>query len=195
MITYRYTASRCSTWCQVRTYIFIYVYVDVYVYTYHRSIDAVSMMIPMHGCLIDPQHFRGSNFPTRDKTTTKEKQPPKNLGAASSHHRSDFAARCAILSLQQGGEIQGSHCIAIYLYSSSVLLSPRTRLLLLRAMDPASSKLSHGQRARAGYKATLEFALRPYRIPPDTLREKHEAVLGMVTIFLGESGGLRSPTA
>lgn len=53
-------------------------------------------------------------------------------------------------------------------------------------MDPASTKPSNGQqKARAAYKGTLEFALRPYRIPPDTLREKHEAVLGMVTIFLG----------
>lgn len=57
----------------------------------------------------------------------------------------------------------------------------------LLTMDPASSKLSTGQKAGAGYKGTLEFALRQYRIPPDTLREKHEAVLGMVTIFLGES--------
>lgn len=35
-------------------------------------------------------------------------------------------------------------------------------------------------------QGTLEFALRPYRIPAEILREKHEAVLGMITIFLGE---------
>ncbi|CBJ25933.1 hypothetical protein Esi_0017_0154 [Ectocarpus siliculosus] len=39
-------------------------------------------------------------------------------------------------------------------------------------------------------KGTLEFALRPYRIPAEVLREKHEAVLGMITIFLG--GRLKS---
>ena len=78
---------------------------------------------------------------------------------------------------------------------SRSLLSPRTPRPPLLAMDPASSKPSNGQKARNAYKGTLEFALRPYRIPPDTLREKHEAVLGMVTIFLGESGGLPSPTA
>lgn len=35
-------------------------------------------------------------------------------------------------------------------------------------------------------KGTLEFALRPYRIPLDILREKHGPVLGMVTKILGE---------
>ena len=35
-------------------------------------------------------------------------------------------------------------------------------------------------------KATLEYALRPYRIPWDTLREKHGPVLGMITKMLGE---------
>lgn len=40
-------------------------------------------------------------------------------------------------------------------------------------------------------QGTLEFALRPYRIPAEQLREKHEAVLGMITIFLGERGGKR----
>eukprot|EP00903_Cladosiphon_okamuranus_P005778 g5726.t1 len=58
------------------------------------------------------------------------------------------------------------------------------------ASTPAtdSSKPSaNGDEARRGVKnkGTLEFALRPYRIPAELLREKHEAVLGMITIFLG----------
>lgn len=35
-------------------------------------------------------------------------------------------------------------------------------------------------------KGTIEYALRPYRIPMDVLREEHGAVLGMVTKLLGE---------
>lgn len=38
----------------------------------------------------------------------------------------------------------------------------------------------------AVFNAVIRFHLRPYRIPMDILREKHSAVLGMVTKLLGE---------
>lgn len=41
--------------------------------------------------------------------------------------------------------------------------------------------------SEAKSKGTIEYALRPYRIPTDVLREEHGAVLGMVTKLLGES--------
>lgn len=59
---------------------------------------------------------------------------------------------------------------------SGVMMSCRTPLLLPLVLPPPATP-------RQG---TLEFALRPYRIPAEVLREKHEAVLGMITIFLGE---------
>lgn len=37
-------------------------------------------------------------------------------------------------------------------------------------------------------KPTLEFALRPHKIPLDTVREHHGPVLGMITKLLGEKG-------
>lgn len=40
--------------------------------------------------------------------------------------------------------------------------------------------------ATAPMKPTLEFVLRPYRIPIDTVRLHHGSVLGMITKLLGE---------
>lgn len=42
---------------------------------------------------------------------------------------------------------------------------------------------------RPNSKGTLEFALRPYRISQEKLREMHGAVLGMITKILGERSG------
>eukprot|EP00752_Nemacystus_decipiens_P018246 g16374.t1 len=51
--------------------------------------------------------------------------------------------------------------------------------------NPSKPSASGNEERRGKNKGTLEFALRPYRIPADVVREKHEAVLGMITIFLG----------
>lgn len=60
----------------------------------------------------------------------------------------------------------------------------------VKKSEQGAQELAHGPRAKHRVtrgKATLEYALRPYRIPWDTLREKHGPVLGMITNMLGES--------
>lgn len=42
------------------------------------------------------------------------------------------------------------------------------------------------ERPLARAKHTIEYALRPYRIPLDTLREEHGAVLEVITKMVGE---------